>query len=198
MPGQLFYVNTSIILRKFVSGYSTQFLQYILGKILFFEYPVKNYLSIQVSWTQYFHYGWVILHVLPKYGVRTSPPLRHRMTLDKTLTAVCLGSPGRCILITCDIYRRLWLVSVYGEFKWSSGGTLRQAGFCPELQLGIIVGKISGFWNCLRTALCTPRCPKGEIFFLSIYTVSSLYHVRKRKCLIYSQYWILILIQTNK
>jgi hypothetical protein len=42
---------------------------------------------------------------------------RHRMTLDKSLTAICLGLPGRCILITCDILRLLWLVSVYGELK---------------------------------------------------------------------------------
>ncbi len=43
----------------------------------------------------------VVWHILPKYCVRT---------LDKSLTAVCLGSPGRCILITCDIHRSLWLV----------------------------------------------------------------------------------------
>jgi hypothetical protein len=61
--------------------------------------------------------------------VRTT---RHRMTLDKSLTAVCLGPPGRCILITCGIYRPLWLVSVYGELKWLSGGTLRQAGLLPR------------------------------------------------------------------
>jgi hypothetical protein len=30
---------------------------------------------------------------------------RHRMTLGQSLTAVCLGSPGRCILIICDIHR---------------------------------------------------------------------------------------------
>jgi len=47
--------------------------------------------------------------------------------LGKSRTAVCLGSPGRCLLITCDIHRPLWLVSVYGELKWLSGGTLRQA-----------------------------------------------------------------------
>jgi hypothetical protein len=75
---------------------------------------------------------------------------RHRMTLDKPLTAVCLGSHGWCILITCDIHRPLWLVSVYVELKWLSGGTLRQAG--PELQLVMTVRKISSFRNCLRTA----------------------------------------------
>jgi hypothetical protein len=53
---------------------------------------------------------------------------RYRMTLDKSITAVCLRSPRRYMLITCDIYRPLWLVSVYGEFKWSSGGTLHQTG----------------------------------------------------------------------
>ncbi len=47
---------------------------------------------------------------------------RHRMTLDKSVTAVCLGLPGRCILITCDIHR------TYGELKRLSGGTLRQVG----------------------------------------------------------------------
>jgi hypothetical protein len=52
--------------------------------------------------------------------------IRHGMTLDKSLTTVCIGSPERCILITCDIHQSLWLVSVYGEFKWSIGGTLRQ------------------------------------------------------------------------
>ncbi len=34
----------------------------------------------------------------------------------------------RCILITSDIHRPLWLVSVHEELKWLSGGTLRQAG----------------------------------------------------------------------
>jgi hypothetical protein len=51
------------------------------------------------------------------------------MTLDKSLTAVCLESPWRGILITCDIHRPLWLVSVYEELKWLSGETLCQAGF---------------------------------------------------------------------
>jgi hypothetical protein len=49
---------------------------------------------------------------------------RHRMTLDKSLLAVGLRSPGRCILITSDIHRPLWPVSVYGE----STEKLRQAG----------------------------------------------------------------------
>jgi hypothetical protein len=53
---------------------------------------------------------------------------RHRMTLEKALTAVYLGSPGWCILITWDIHRPFWLVSMFGELKWWSGGTLRQAG----------------------------------------------------------------------
>jgi hypothetical protein len=53
---------------------------------------------------------------------------RYRMILDKLLTAVCLGSPGRCILITCDIHRSLWLVSVYDELKWLSGEFLGQVG----------------------------------------------------------------------
>jgi hypothetical protein len=56
---------------------------------------------------------------------------RHRMTLDKSLTTVCLGSPGRCILITCDIHRPLWLVCgqsvCMGELKRLSRRTLRQA-----------------------------------------------------------------------
>ncbi len=52
---------------------------------------------------------------------------RHRMNLEKSLTAVCLESPGRCILSTCDIHRPLWLVSVYGELKWLSRGNLCQA-----------------------------------------------------------------------
>ncbi len=51
---------------------------------------------------------------------------RHGMTLEKSLTAVCLGSPGRCILITCNIRWPLRLVSVYEDPKWLSGGTLFQ------------------------------------------------------------------------
>jgi hypothetical protein len=53
---------------------------------------------------------------------------RHRMTLDKSLTALYLGPSGQCILITCDIRRPLWLVSVYGELERLNDGTLRQAG----------------------------------------------------------------------
>jgi hypothetical protein len=52
-------------------------------------------------------YDYAVWHVLPKYCVRT---------------------PGRYILIMCDIHRPLWLVSVHGELKWLSGGTLLQAG----------------------------------------------------------------------
>jgi hypothetical protein len=51
---------------------------------------------------------------------------RHRMNLNKSLTAVSLGSFGRCILITCNMYRPLWLVSVYRELKRLSRGTLCQ------------------------------------------------------------------------
>jgi hypothetical protein len=51
---------------------------------------------------------------------------RHGMALDKSLTTVCLGSPGRCMLITCNIRRPLRLVSVYEALKWLSGGTLFQ------------------------------------------------------------------------
>jgi hypothetical protein len=66
--------------------------------------------------------------------------IRYRVTLDKSLTAVFLGWPGRCILITCDIHRPLWVVSVYGELKWLSGGAV--SGQHP--------------------------IPKGRVFFLSI------------------------------
>ncbi len=59
-------------------------------------------------------------------------PRRYR-TLDNSLTGVRLGSSGRCIMITCDIHRPLWLVSM-----------------CGELQLVIVIGKISGFRNCLH------------------------------------------------
>jgi len=38
-------------------------------------------------------------------------------------------SPGRCILIKCDIHRPLWLVSVYEELKWLGGGTLSSHPF---------------------------------------------------------------------
>jgi hypothetical protein len=51
---------------------------------------------------------------------------RHRMTLEKSLTAVCLKLPGRCILITCDVHRSL---CVYGEL---SGGTVCQAGLLSK------------------------------------------------------------------
>jgi hypothetical protein len=42
----------------------------------------------------------------------------HRMILDSSLTTVCLGLPGRCILITYDIHQLLWLISMFGELKW--------------------------------------------------------------------------------
>ncbi len=48
-------------------------------------------------------------------------------TLDKSLTAVCLVSSGRRILITCDIHRSLWLVcdqqSPSGRRFFGSGST---------------------------------------------------------------------------
>jgi len=37
---------------------------------------------------------------------------RHWMILHKSLTAIRLGSSGRCILITCDIRQPLWLYIV--------------------------------------------------------------------------------------
>jgi hypothetical protein len=40
-----------------------------------------------------------------------------------------------------------------------------RVAFCPELQLVIVVGKISGFLNCLRTALYTEK--RGILAFLS-------------------------------
>jgi hypothetical protein len=63
------------------------------------------------------------------YCVQTSAPPDIEMTLGKSLTAVCLKLPGRCILITWDVHRSLWLVSVYGEL---SGGTVYQAGLLPK------------------------------------------------------------------
>ncbi len=42
---------------------------------------------------------------------------RYTMTLDKSLMAIHLGSPGRGILIKYDIHWALWLVNVYGELK---------------------------------------------------------------------------------
>jgi hypothetical protein len=59
-------------------------------------------------------------------SARTTEVLR--LNLGKSLIAVSLGSPGRCILIMCDIHWPLWLVSLYGELKWLSGRNLRQAG----------------------------------------------------------------------
>jgi hypothetical protein len=67
--------------------------------------------------------------------------------LDQSLTAVCLGSSVECILITCDIHRAFWLVSVYGELKWLSGGTLRQADLLSTPTTSHV------FQNCLRAAL---------------------------------------------
>jgi hypothetical protein len=52
---------------------------------------------------------------------------RHRMNLDKSLTTVCLGSPGQCILIMCDIHRPLCTGSSsdWAEELWArlSGAT---------------------------------------------------------------------------
>jgi hypothetical protein len=53
-----------------------------------------------------------------------------------------------------------WLVSVYEEL-WA------RPDFCPELQLVIVIGKILGFRNCLRTASYTGKYPQGGVFFLS-------------------------------
>jgi hypothetical protein len=72
----------------------------------------------QVSFWCESRYGWVVM-LFGTYCVQT---------LDKSLTVVCLGSPGRGILITWVIHRPLRLVSVYWELKWLSRGTLRQAG----------------------------------------------------------------------
>jgi hypothetical protein len=90
------------------------------------------------------------------------------MTLNKSLTAVCLGSTGRCTLTTCNIHQPLWLVSVYGSSSdWTEELCFRPA-FCPGLQLVIVVWKISSFRNCLWTAPFTER--RGILsFFLELY-----------------------------
>jgi hypothetical protein len=82
------------------------------------------------------------------------------MTSDKALTAVCLESTRRSLLITYAIHRPLWLVSVYG------GAVVieRRNSASPELQLVIVVGKTSGSRNCLRTAPYTVR--RGILSFL--------------------------------
>ncbi len=87
----------------------------------------------------------------PKLGAT-----RHGMTLGKSLATICLGSSGRCILITCDIHQILWLVCgssvcVESSSDWAEEFCFRPA-FFPELQLVIVVGKILGFRNYLRTA----------------------------------------------
>ncbi len=73
--------------------------------------------------------------------------IRQRMTLNKSLTAVCLESPGRCKLIMCDIHRPLWLVSVYVEIRSLSGGTLRQVGFLSRAAARNTFRKTIGLWK---------------------------------------------------
>ena len=91
---------------------------------------------------------------------------RHRMTLNKSVTTVCLGSLGQCILVTCDIHQSLWLVSVYGKLKRFSGRLLYQADHLSRVTTSNSCReKISGFRNYLQTAPYTARYSKGGVFF---------------------------------
>jgi hypothetical protein len=90
---------------------------------------------------------------------------RHRMTSDKSLTTVYLGSAGRCILIMFNIHRSLWLVSMHGELKWLSGGTSRQAG---------LLSRATGSNSCRKNIRLSKLSPDrtlyrkaGYSFFLS-------------------------------
>jgi hypothetical protein len=74
-------------------------------------------------------YGWVVIFL-----ARTTKVLclnlgatRNRTILGKPLTAVCLGSPGRYILIRCDIHRTLAISQFVQGLKWLSRGTLGHA-----------------------------------------------------------------------
>jgi hypothetical protein len=69
-------------------------------------------------------FGWVVMLFSTCYP-STMSECRRQQT-DKSLAAVCLGSPGRCIMVMCDIHQLLWLVGVYAELKWLSGRTPRR------------------------------------------------------------------------
>jgi hypothetical protein len=70
--------------------------------------------------------GYVFRHELPNYiQCSNLGAIRHEMTLNNSLTAVCLGSSGRCVLIMCDVYWPLWVVSAYEKL---SRGALCQGG----------------------------------------------------------------------
>jgi hypothetical protein len=85
---------------------------------------------------------------------------RDRMTLDKSLTAVCLGSPGRCILITCDTHGPFCsqLVIVVGQnselSKLSSDSTLYR--------------KVSERRGILSFYYCCNQCPHSTILTRSV------------------------------
>ncbi len=88
-------------------------------------------------------------------------PRRHQPQND-----LGLGSPERCILISCDIHRSLWSVCVYGELKGWSEGTLRQADLLSRGTPSNSCRKNIQLSNCLQTAPYTVKQPKGRVFFL--------------------------------
>jgi hypothetical protein len=85
---------------------------------------------------------------------------RHRIIFNKSLTAVCLGSSGQCILVTCDIHRPLWLVSAYGELKWLSGGTLRQ---------GDLLSRATASIGCRKNIGLSKLCPDSTLYRKAVY-----------------------------
>jgi hypothetical protein len=58
---------------------------------------------------------------------------------------------------------------LFADAKFSAGKLRVRPAFCPELQLGIVLGKISGFRNCLRKAPYAER--RGILSFTCSYTV---------------------------
>jgi hypothetical protein len=103
-------------------------------------------------------YDYAVWHVLPT---------THRMTLDNSLTTVCLGSPGRYILITCDIHRSLWLASVYGELKWLSGGTLSHGG---------LLSRATASNNCKKNIGVSKQSPDSTLYRKTGYSFFLSFH----------------------
>jgi hypothetical protein len=85
-------------------------------------------------------------------SIRTTKVLCSNLDATQTynnleqVTNGCLSRINRTM--HTDIHWSLWVISVYGELKWLSGWTLRQAG---------LLSRVSGFRNCLRTAPYTAR-----------------------------------------
>ncbi len=107
--------------------------------------------------------------------------ISHRMTLDKSLTAI-LSRTTRTVSLSIryDIHRSLWLlcgwlVGVYGELKQLSGRTLRQASLLSRAAARNSWKK----YRAIETVLRQPPTLQGSrktrgffFFFQSILTVS--------------------------